>query len=75
MLKDVSGFTLHSSFIGVRYRILSKPLVSTVRIGAKTPTGFFTKDSEVIPIGDGHRVFAGRTICKIQPFRKKLSYR
>lgn len=38
---------------GVRYRFLSKPLVTTVRIMAKAPTGLFNKDSEFVPIGDG----------------------
>ncbi len=38
---------------GLRYRIPFKPIVTTFRIGAKAPTGFFNKDSEVVPIGDG----------------------
>jgi len=33
--------------------ILLKPLVSTLKIGAKAPTGFFNKDSETVPVGDG----------------------
>lgn len=38
---------------GLRYRIPFKPLVTTIRIGAKAPTGFFNVDSEVVPVGDG----------------------
>ena len=38
---------------GLRYRIPFKPIVTTFRIGAKAPTGFFNKDSEVVPIGEG----------------------
>ncbi len=38
---------------GLRYRTPLRPIVATVRIGAKAPTGFFNKDSEVVPIGDG----------------------
>ncbi|MFQ5640307.1 MAG: hypothetical protein ACE5IR_20190 [bacterium] len=36
-----------------RYRLPFDPIVTTLRIGAKAPTGFFNKDSEVVPIGDG----------------------
>ncbi len=38
---------------GLRYRYLSSPVVSTLAIAAKAPTGFFNKDAEVVPIGDG----------------------
>ena len=38
---------------GARYRFLTNPFVSTLRVEAKAPTGFFNKDSEVVPIGDG----------------------
>ncbi len=38
---------------GARYRLPFRPLVTTLRIGAKAPTGFFNKDAEVVPIGDG----------------------
>ena len=38
---------------GLRYRVPFRPIVTTFRIGVKAPTGFFNKDSEVVPIGDG----------------------
>lgn len=38
---------------GVRYRIPFDPVVTSIRIGAKAPTGFFNKDAEVVPVGDG----------------------
>ncbi|NIV95390.1 hypothetical protein GWN42_22000, partial [candidate division KSB1 bacterium] len=34
---------------GARYRLPFRPLVTTLRIGAKAPTGFFNKDAEVVP--------------------------
>ncbi len=38
---------------GLRYRLLSQPLVTTFNVAAKAPTGFLNKDSEVVPVGDG----------------------
>ncbi|MFQ5675490.1 MAG: transporter [bacterium] len=38
---------------GFGYNFLSNPIVSTLQIRAKAPTGFFNKESEVVPIGDG----------------------
>lgn len=38
---------------GVRYRIPFEPIVTTIRVGAKAPTGFFNRDAEVVPVGDG----------------------
>ncbi|MBL4736322.1 MAG: hypothetical protein JKY18_13495 [Flavobacteriales bacterium] len=30
-----------------------KPVVYTLKIAAKAPTGFFNKDAEIVPVGDG----------------------
>ncbi|MFQ5823725.1 MAG: hypothetical protein ACE5JB_06695 [bacterium] len=38
---------------GARYRFISKPIVSTIGVAAKAPTGLFNKDAEFVPIGDG----------------------
>ena len=38
---------------GARFRWLTNPVVSTLKIQAKAPTGLFNKDSEFVPIGDG----------------------
>ncbi|MFQ5752498.1 MAG: transporter [bacterium] len=38
---------------GARYRFWSKPFVYTLNVEAKAPVGFFNKDSEVVPTGDG----------------------
>ncbi len=38
---------------GMRYNILSRPLVATLNVAAKAPTGFFNKDAETVPVGDG----------------------
>jgi hypothetical protein len=38
---------------GLKYRVLAKPLVASFRIQAKAPTGFFNKEAEVVPVGDG----------------------
>lgn len=38
---------------GMRYNILSQPLVATINVNAKAPTGFFNKDAEAVPVGDG----------------------
>ncbi|MCH9008292.1 transporter [candidate division KSB1 bacterium] len=38
---------------GARYNILSQPIVTTFKVEAKAPTGFFNKDTEAVPIGDG----------------------
>lgn len=45
-------------------------MVSTIRIRAKAPTGFFTKDSEIVPIGDGQwdlevEAQIGRSFCPL----------
>jgi len=38
---------------GAQYRLIANPLVSSVKIEAKAPTGFFNRDSELVPVGDG----------------------
>ncbi|MFQ5677753.1 MAG: hypothetical protein ACE5G1_17825 [bacterium] len=38
---------------GGKYRFRSSPIVSTLAVIAKAPTGLFNKDSEFVPIGDG----------------------
>ena len=38
---------------GAQYRLIANPLVSSVKIEAKAPTGFFNRDAEIVPIGDG----------------------
>ncbi|MFQ5601839.1 MAG: transporter [bacterium] len=38
---------------GARYRFITLPFVATFKVEAKAPTGFFNKEAEVIPIGDG----------------------
>lgn len=38
---------------GARYNFLSKPILSTFKVEAKAPTGFFNKDTEAVPVGDG----------------------
>ena len=38
---------------GARYRLINMPVVSTFKIEAKAPTGFFNKEAEVVPVGDG----------------------
>lgn len=38
---------------GAKYRFFTNPIVSTIGIAAKAPTGFFNKDAEVVPVGDG----------------------
>lgn len=55
---DVNPFRPGTSDIGdtrfgVRYRLPVNFLAATVRVGAKAPTGFFNKDAEVVPVGDG----------------------
>jgi len=37
---------------GAQYRLIANPFVSSVKIEAKAPTGFFNRDAEVVPIGD-----------------------
>ena len=38
---------------GARYNVMLKPLAYTVKIESKAPTGFFNKDAEIVPVGDG----------------------
>lgn len=38
---------------GVKYAVIRRPFAGSVKIQAKAPTGFFNKDAEVVPIGDG----------------------
>ncbi|MBL4754207.1 MAG: transporter [Flavobacteriales bacterium] len=38
---------------GARYNFFMKPFVYTLKINSKAPTGFFNKDAEVVPVGDG----------------------
>lgn len=38
---------------GVKYRFLATPLVASLSVQAKAPTGFLNKDAEIIPVGDG----------------------
>ena len=35
---------------GAKYRLLTNPIVSSLVVVAKAPTGFFNKESEVVPI-------------------------
>lgn len=36
-----------------RYRLLAHPVVASIRVGAKSPTGGINVDAEVVPIGEG----------------------
>ena len=36
-----------------KYRFLTQPVVASIRLGAKSPTGGINVDSEVVPIGEG----------------------
>ncbi len=36
-----------------QYRFLTTPVVAALKVGAKAPTGFFNKDAEAVPVGDG----------------------
>jgi hypothetical protein len=36
-----------------RYRLFTNPVVTSIRFGAKSPTGGVNVDSEVVPIGEG----------------------
>ncbi len=38
---------------GAKYQVVSRPLVATLKLEAKAPTGFFNRDAEIVPIGDG----------------------
>lgn len=38
---------------GAKYKFLQNPVVAALKINAKAPTGFFNKDAEAVPIGDG----------------------
>ncbi len=37
----------------IRYNVLKKPFIQTFMVEGKAPTGFFNKDAEVVPVGDG----------------------
>ncbi len=37
----------------IRYNVLRKPFTQTFKIEVKAPTGFFNKDAEIVPVGDG----------------------
>lgn len=60
---------------GAKYRLLANPLVSTFKIEAKAPTGFFNKDTEVVPIGDGQwdLDFTGQFGKSLWPFPAYLN--
>lgn len=37
----------------VRYNLIKKPFAQTFKLAVKAPTGFFNKDAEIVPVGDG----------------------
>lgn len=60
---------------GARYNVLLKPLVTTLKVAAKAPTGFFNKDTEAVPIGDGQwdLEFAGQFGKSLWPLQGYLN--
>ncbi len=38
---------------GAKYLVFKAPFVTAVEVQAKAPTGFFNRDAEIVPVGDG----------------------